>query len=132
MALGVDRIVPRGIDLVAELGEASIDVVIDNVAGDGFGRLLKLLARGGRYASSGAIAGPIVTMDLRDVYLRDLRLIGGTAWDEPVFPSLIGSIERGEIQPLVAGTFALADIASAQRAFGEKRHVGSFVLVPPT
>lgn len=131
-ALGVDRIVARGSDLVAELGEASIDVVIDNVAGDGFGRLLKLLARGGRYASSGAIAGPIVTMDLRDVYLRDLRLIGGTAWDEPVFPSLIGSIERGEIQPLVAGTFALADIASAQRAFGEKRHVGSFVLVPPT
>ena len=71
-------------------------------------------------------------MDLRDVYLRDLRLIGGMAWDEAVFPSLIGSIERGEIRPLVAGTFALADIVAAQRAFGEKRQVGKLVLVPPS
>jgi len=129
--LGVDRIVERGSDLVAELGESSVDVVIDNVAGDGFGRLLKVMARGGRYASSGAIAGPIVTMDLRDLYLKDQRLIGATAWDEPVFPNLIGYIERGEIRPLVAGTFPLADIAEAQRVFGEKRHVGNYVLIPP-
>ena len=130
-ALGVDRIVERGADLVAELGESSVDVVIDNVAGDGFGQLLKVLARGGRYASSGAIAGPIVTMDLRDLYLKDQRLIGATAWDEPVFPNLIGTIERGEIRPLVARTFPLADIAAAQAEFGEKRHVGNFVLLPP-
>jgi NADPH:quinone reductase-like Zn-dependent oxidoreductase len=130
-ALGVDRIVPRGQDLVDALGESSVDVVIDIVAGDGFGRLLKVMARGGRYATSGAIAGPIVTMDLRDLYLKDQRLIGATAWDEPVFPNLVGYVERGEIRPLVAGTFPLADIAEAQRVFGEKKHVGNYVLIPP-
>jgi len=130
-ALGVDRIVVRGRDLLDELGESSVDVVIDIVAGDGFGQLLKVMARGGRYATSGAIAGPHVRMDLRDLYLKDQRLIGATAWDEPVFPNLIGYIERGEIRPLVAGTFPLADIAEAQRVFGEKKHVGNFVLIPP-
>jgi len=129
--LGVDRIIPRGTDLSAVLGESSIDVVIDNVAGDGFGQLLKNIAQGGRYASSGAIAGPMVTMDMRDFYLKDLNLIGCTAWDEPVFPSLIEYIERGEIKPLVAKTFEFKDIAIAQQEFMKKTHFGNFVLVPP-
>ena len=129
--LGADRLVSRGTDLVGAIGESSVDVVIDNVGGTAFEQLLKVLARGGRYSSSGAIAGPIVSMDMRDFYLKDLNLIGCTSWDEPVFPNLIGYIERGEIKPLVAQTFALKDIALAQQAFNQKTHVGKFVLVPP-
>ena len=130
-SLGTDRVLERDTDLLAELGESSMDVIIDNVAGAGFTPLLKLLSRGGRYASSGAIAGPMVSMDMRDFYLKDLRLIGCTAWDEPVFPNLVGYIERGEIKPLVARTFALEDIASAQQEFLKKQHFGNFVLIPP-
>ena len=129
--LDIDRIVERDADLIAELGESSVDVVIDNVAGDGFTPLLKLLSRGGRYASSGAIAGPMVSMDMRDFYLKDLRLIGCTSWDEPVFPNLVGYIERNEIIPLVAKAFALEDIALAQQEFLKKQHFGNFVLIPP-
>jgi len=128
--LEIDRIIERGADPVAELGESSVDVIIDNVAGPGFEPLLKLLRRGGRYASSGAIAGPMVSMDMRDFYLKDLLLIGCTAWDKPVFPNLIGYIERGEIVPLVAKTFALEDIVSAQQEFLQKAHFGNFVLLP--
>lgn len=101
------------------------------VAGDQVGTLLKLMARGGRYASSGAIAGPITTIDIRDFYLKDLTLIGCTAWDEPIFSNLIGCIEKGEIRPLVAKTFELKDIATAQQEFLKKTHFGNFVLVPP-
>jgi NADPH:quinone reductase-like Zn-dependent oxidoreductase len=129
--LGVEAVIARGRNLVEELGESGVDVVIDNVAGDGFGAMLKLLRRGGRYASSGAIAGPMVNMDMRDFYLKDIRLIGCTAWDEPVFPNLVGYIERNEIRPLVARTFDLQDIALAQQAFLKKEHFGNFVLVPP-
>jgi NADPH:quinone reductase-like Zn-dependent oxidoreductase len=129
--LGVDRIIARGTDLINELGQSSVDVIIDNVAGDGFTALLKLLRRGGRYASSGAIAGPMVNMDMRDFYLKDLQLIGCTSWDEPVFPNLIRYIDGGEIIPLVAKTYALEDIALAQQEFLKKTHFGNFVLVPP-
>jgi NADPH:quinone reductase-like Zn-dependent oxidoreductase len=129
--LGADQILARDVDLTQVLGDRSVDVAFDNVAGDGFGSILKVLKSGGRYASSGAIAGPLVTLDMRHFYLKDLNLIGCTAWDESVFPRLISYIESGEIKPLVASTFALKDIRQAQQLFLEKQHFGNFVLVPP-
>ena len=129
-ALGAERVLDRDEDVVAALGEKSVDVVVDNVAGPAFPELLRVLRRGGRYVSSGAIGGPLVTLDMRTFYLQDLTLVGCTAWDEPVFPNLVGYIERGEIRPLVAKTFPLERIADAQREFLQKKHVGKFVLIP--
>ena len=131
-ALGADRTIDRDADIVAALGERSVDVVVDNVSGAGLDALLTTLRPGGRYVSSGAIAGPVVGFDKRTLYLRDLTLIGCTAWDEPVFPALIALLERGELRPPVAATWPLERIAEAQAAFLEKRHVGKYVLVPPT
>lgn len=131
-SIGADAVIDRNEDIVGALGETSVDVVVDNVAGPAFPGMLKVLERGGRYVSSGAIAGPMVTLDMRDMYLKDISLIGCTAWDEPVFPDLVGYIERGEIRPLVAEVFPLERIADAQRLFLEKKHFGNFVLVPPT
>lgn len=129
-ALGCETVLAREEDAVRLLGENSIDLVVDNVAGPQFSDMPRLLRRGGRYVSSGAIGGPIVSLDLRDVYLKDLTLFGCTAWDEPVFPNLVSYIERGEIRPLLAGVFPLEKIAEAQRAFLRKQHVGNFVLLP--
>ena len=129
--IGADRVIDRNDDVTASLGENSVDVVVDNVAGPGFPHMLKVLNRGGRYVSSGAIAGPMVSLDMRDFYLKDITLIGCTAWDEPVFPNLVSYIERGEIRPLVAKSLPLELIADAQREFLEKKHFGNFVLVPP-
>lgn len=130
-ALGADQVIDRSADLVAALGKDSVDVVIDNVAGPGFGAMLDVLRRGGKYVSSGAISGPLVELDMRVFYLKDLTLLGCTGWDEPVFPNLISYIERGEIRPLLARTYPLDQIAEAQRAFLMKAHVGNFVLIPP-
>jgi NADPH:quinone reductase-like Zn-dependent oxidoreductase len=129
-ALGCDIVLDRNATGSASLAESSIDLVVDNVAGEQFSLMPKLLRRGGRYVSSGAIGGPIVHFDMRDFYLKDLTVIGCTAWDEPVFGQIITYIERGEIRPLLAGTFPLERIADAQREFMKKKHVGNFVLVP--
>ena len=132
-SIGTDEVLNREDDLLQQCtdkGLNSVDVVVDNVAGAGFGALLKILRRGGRYVSSGAIAGANVALDMRDLYLKDISLLGCTAWTESVFPALIGYIERDEIKPLLAGTFALADIVSAQQQFLQKQHVGNLVLVP--
>lgn len=129
--LGAFRVLDRNDDPLAILGAESVDVVIDNVGGAAFGKMLKVLRRGGRYVTSGAIAGPVVELDLRDMYLKDIGLIGCTAWDATVFPNLVGYIETGEIQPLLAGTYALDRIVEAQIAFQEKHHIGKIVLIPP-
>ncbi|MFT6891701.1 MAG: NADPH:quinone reductase-like Zn-dependent oxidoreductase [Halioglobus sp.] len=129
--LGAQQMLTRDADPVSALGENSIDAVFDNVGGEGFSRLLDVLRRGGKYVSSGAIGGPLVTLDMRTFYLKDLSLMGCTAWDEPIFPNLISYVEHGEIVPVLARTFALKDIAHAQQEFLKKDHVGNFVLVPP-
>lgn len=128
--IGADVILDRQTDLLAQTGEEAFDLIVDNVAGALFGVMLKALVRGGRYTSSGAIAGPVVSLDMRDMYLKDITLIGTTAWDEAVFPNLISYIEKGEIRPLLAKTFPLADIAKAQEEFSRKEFIGNFVLIP--
>lgn len=131
LSLGADRVLAREDDVRGALGSEAVDVVVDNVAGASFGAMLEVLRRGGRYVSSGAIAGPKVELDMRTMYLKDLTLIGCTAWDAEVFPNLVSYVERGEVEPVLDRTFPLDRIAEAQRVFQEKRHVGKLVLIPP-
>jgi NADPH:quinone reductase-like Zn-dependent oxidoreductase len=93
--------------------------------------LLGILDRGGRYAVAGAIAGPIVELDVRALYLKDLKLFGCTVLEGEVFGNLVGYIERGEIRPVVARTYPLREIVAAQREFLGKRFTGKLVLLPP-
>jgi NADPH:quinone reductase-like Zn-dependent oxidoreductase len=130
-ALGADHVIDRKADLLSELGENSVDVVIDVVGGDQWPDLLSVLRPGGRYAIAGAIAGPVSRIDLRTVYLKDLTLMGCTFQDEEVFANLISYIEKGEIRPLVAKTFPLRQIREAQEAFLNKGHLGKIVLTIP-
>ncbi len=130
--LGADAVVAReSEDVVATAIEAnggSFDVVADIVGGDSFSGWLEALRRGGRYVTSGAIAGPIVELDLRTLYLKDLQLHGATVYDPQVFADLVGYIERGEVRPVVGGTYPLEEIHAAQQAFAAKSHIGSLVI----
>jgi NADPH:quinone reductase-like Zn-dependent oxidoreductase len=130
-ALGADDVVDRNADLVASIGGNSIDVVVDLVAGEGWPSLLEVLKRGGRYVTAGAIAGPLVELDVRTLYLKDLTLIGCTFQDDVVVNNLVGYIERNEIRPLVAATFPLHEIERAQQRFLGKNFTGKLVLIPP-
>jgi NADPH:quinone reductase-like Zn-dependent oxidoreductase len=129
--LGADKVIDRDSDIVAALGECSIDVVVDLVAGPKWPHLLEVLKRGGRYVTAGAIAGPIVELDVRTLYLKDLSFFGSTFQGPSIFEKIIGYIERNEIQPVVAKSYPLKDIALAQQDFLSKKHTGKLVLVPP-
>ncbi len=127
-ALGADQVIERSADPRALFGEGYFDVVIDVVGGAPFGTLLGALKRGGRYAVAGAISGPLVELDLRTLYLKDLRLFGCTVLEPEVFPNLVHAISSGGIKPVVAATYPLAEIVAAQQAFLSKRHVGKIIL----
>lgn len=129
-SLGAAEVVTGRENLASQLGPESFDAVVDVVGGSSFAALLGVLKRGGRYAVAGAIAGPLVELDLRTLYLKDLTLYGCTIPEIGLFARLVGYIEKGEVRPVVAGTFRLRDLAAAQRAFLEKTHVGKIVVVP--
>ncbi|MEM1377178.1 MAG: alcohol dehydrogenase family protein [Pseudomonadota bacterium] len=102
----------------------AFDVVLDLVGGTRWPALLEALAPRGRYVTSGAIAGPIVELDLRVLYLKDLTMIGSTRQDPRVFTDLVGYIEAGEISPVIAASYPLHELRTAQETFLKKSHVG--------
>ncbi len=110
--------------------EESFDVWIDVVGGSQWPAGIKALVPGGRLATSGAIAGPIVEADLRDIYLRDITIFGCSFQSLDTFSGLVELINRGAVRPLVSKTYPLKDIARAQKDFASKKYPGKLVLIP--
>ena len=130
-AIGADVVLDRsrdGLDEAVMDATGGVDIFADVVGGSAFAPLLETIRRGGHYTTAGAIGGPIVPLDLRTLYLRDLTMHGATVLPPAVFANLVGYIERSEIKPIVAGTFPLEKIEEAQTAFMKKEHVGTMVI----
>lgn len=126
-AAGADHILGRDEALPSE----RFDAIIDVVGGDGWNARIAALRPGGRLAVSGAIAGPMVQMDLRALYLADKTILGCTFQAAEVFAELVAIINAGDVRPMVSATYPLADIARAQADFQTKSHAGKLVLIPP-
>lgn len=131
--LGADTVIAR--ERFAEAGAStlpdgpeSVDVVADVVAGDGIRPLLNALRYGGRYVTAGAIAGPLVTLDLRTVYLNQLSLFGSTLGTRADFVRLADQASRGAIRPPVAAEYDLVELPAAQAHFQRKDFVGNIVV----
>ncbi|SLM97241.1 alcohol dehydrogenase family protein [Brevibacterium yomogidense] len=133
-AIGAEDVILRDTDdLVAEAArvvDGPVDVVADLVAGPLFNDLLRILRPEGRYTTAGAIAGPVVELDLRTMYLKHLELHGSSQGTRTAFRRLVGYIEDGTIRPLLDRTFRLSDFHEAQRTFTDKTYIGKLVVVP--
>lgn len=134
-SLGAEATVTRGVtnltDAVSEaVGGQSVDVVADVVGGRLFPDLLSALRPLGRYVTAGAIAGPVVRLDLRTLYLKHLELIGSTVGTREEFAELVSLLEAGKLKPLLAGSYPLSEIRRAQEDFKKKDFFGKLILVP--
>ena len=133
--LGAEAVVTRGVSNLPEAalnaaGGRHFDVVADVVGDEFFDDLLVTLKPLGRYVTAGAIAGPIVDLDLRTLYLKHLELVGSTIGTHEEFSDLVGYIESGKIKPLLAGVYPLSEIKRGQEDFERKNFFGKLVLVP--
>lgn len=129
---GAHHLVAREADDVVATALSSaggrFDVVADVVGGPDVAGWLAALRRGGRYTTAGAIAGPMVEIDLRVVYLNDLQLHGATVFEPRIFRELVASVNAGLIRPPVTATYPLEEIHAAQEAFGRKDHSGKIIV----
>ncbi|WP_019202183.1 alcohol dehydrogenase family protein [Tsukamurella sp. 1534] len=133
--IGAEDVILRdaGGDLVAEVERvvgAPVDVVADLVAGPMFNDLLRILRPEGRYTTAGAIGGPVVQLDLRTMYLKQLDLHGSSQGTRTAFRRLLRYIEEGSIRPLLHGTYPLSRFHEAQTEFMAKKYIGNLVVVP--
>ena len=133
LELGAQTVIARESDdldaaIRSTLGARPVDVVADVVAGPLFKTLLNVLRPEGRYVTAGAIAGPLVELDLRTVYLKHLDLIGSTQGTREDFARVRDLAISGKIKPMLAGTYPLEDIARAQADFVAKDFIGKLVI----
>ena len=124
--LGADKVITH--DQLKNIDNRSVDVVIDLLGKDYSNNLINKLKYFGRYATAGAVSGPIASIDIRTIYLHDLSLFGCTVLDSGVFKNIIGYIEKKEIIPLVDKIFPLKNIIEAQKYFLKKDFIGKIVI----
>lgn len=135
LEVGAEAVIPKDADdLVGAVEDATagqpVDVVVDVVAGPLFNDLLRVLRPQGRYVTCGAIAGPLVEMDLRTVYLKHLQLHGSSQGNRADFDRLVEYIEAGQLKAMVGGVYRLSNLHRAQADFPAKKFIGKLVIVP--
>ena len=142
--LGADRIVnTKKQDLAAVLKEEleaghPVDVAIDCVGGEGMGECLHYLAHGARWIMIAALGGSITSLDLTNVYKRNVRVIGSTlrsrtpAMKGEILGKLIadvwGKVESGELRPTIYRVLPVAEAEAAHALLANSESVGKVVL----
>lgn len=130
--LGADQVIDRNVgnleQAIRDTVGGTVDVALDVVGGSSFMPLIKALRQGGRYSSSGSIAGPLVEFDLRQLVYKDLQLTGATIVPPGTMHRLVSLIEQDLLKPLLAQTFPLRELGNAQEALLRKQHVGNIVI----
>lgn len=140
-SLGADvvlntREIPLSAYFAAHPGE--VDIAVDCVGGAEVGLCLPHMARGGRWIVIASLGGGTATVDLRQLYVRGVRLVGSTlrarapAVKAEILSSLrrdfFPAIESGALRPTLFAVFPLTEAAAAHELLYRSGNIGKVVL----
>jgi len=111
-------------------GGRGVDVVFEHIGPQTWERSLRVLAKGGRLVTCGATSGPMVNVDLRYVFSRQLSLLGsmmGTRQELQLVAQLVG--ER-KLRPVVDAVLPLREARRAQERLINRDVFGKLLLSP--
>jgi NADPH:quinone reductase-like Zn-dependent oxidoreductase len=116
--------------LWAATGKRGVDLVVENVGPATWADSLRSARRGGRIVTYGATTGSHAETDLRQIYYRQLSIIGSTMADDHEFETVLSLVDRGLLQPVVDRVLSLAEAAEAHRLLEAGHIIGKLVLAP--
>jgi len=142
--LKADRVVVTSKeDIVAVLKEEmenghAVDAAIDCLGGEGMGECLHYLRHGARWIMIAALAGTKTEIDLKNIYVRNVRIIGSTLRSRTpkvkaeilagIVRDVYPKIEAGLIKPTIYAVLPIEQAEDAHRILYEGRNVGKVVL----
>ena len=142
--LGADVIVnTKKEDLVEVLKQQleeghPVDVAIDCVGGEIVGKCVHYLKHGARWIMIASLSGFHTEIDLKNIYVRNVRLIGSTLRSRApemkaqILAELVRDIwpkvEGGEIKPTIYSVFPIQEAEAAQDILYKGQNVGKVVL----
>ncbi|MDH3473821.1 MAG: NAD(P)H-quinone oxidoreductase [Rhodospirillales bacterium] len=119
-------------------GGKGVDLILDMVGGGYVARDIAALTPDGRLVFIAFLQGPKVEVNLLPVMLKRLTITGSTLRARDVaFKGAIAAklrekvwplIEKGEVKPVMAESFPLAEAAAAHRLMESSAHIGKIVL----
>jgi NADPH:quinone reductase-like Zn-dependent oxidoreductase len=121
-------------DFVAEAkrltGKRGVDVVIEHVGGEVFAQSLRATRAGGRVVTCGATAGFHPAIDLRQIFFRQVEVLGSTMGSKSDLLAVLEHVAAGRLQPVVDRVMPLARAADAHRVLEAREAFGKVVLEP--
>lgn len=142
--LGADRIIVTDkestADVLKEELEAGrpVDVAIDCLGGEGMGECLKYLKHGARWIMIAALAGQITEIDLKNIYVRNVRIVGSTLRSRTpevkaeILASLVrdvwAKVESGAVRPTIYKVLPITEAEAAHAILERGENVGKVVL----
>ena len=142
--LGADLIVNTAREDLAEVLRAQldagtpVDVAIDCLGGEIMGQCLHFMAKGGRWIMIATLAGDPTMVDLRNIYVRNVRIIGSTLRSrapevkaqilkqlvETVWPK----VEAGLVKPTICKILPITEAEAAQALLYNGQNIGKVVM----
>jgi zinc-binding alcohol dehydrogenase/oxidoreductase len=105
-----------------------VDLVVDSVGSAAYGRAIELLRPGGVLVSFGATTAPDVTLDLRDLFFRQIEIKGSSMASAPEFAAMLRFVAEHEIVPPVGRVYALSETAAALEDLRVGRTAGKLAV----
>jgi NADPH:quinone reductase-like Zn-dependent oxidoreductase len=121
-------------DFVAECraltGKRGVDVVIEHVGGDVFAKSLRAVRNGGRIVTCGATAGFHPEIDLRQIFFRQVEVLGSTMGSKADLLVVLEHVAAGRLVPVVDRVLPLAQAGDAHNILERREAFGKVVLEP--
>jgi NADPH:quinone reductase-like Zn-dependent oxidoreductase len=114
----------------AATGKRGVDVVVDNVGAPTWTPSIRALARGGRLVNVGGTGGPVVEMDLRLVFRKQISILGSTMGSHQDFLEVMNLIWQGKLAPVIDRVMPLSEGRAAHEHLEKGEQFGKVVLEP--
>ncbi len=111
-------------------GKTGYDVVIDSTGSATFGKSLRLLRNGGRLVTCGATTGGIAEVDVRNIFWRQLSILGSTMGTPQDLKDAVALWEAGKLKAVVDSVWPLEKVREAQAHLERAGQFGKVVLKP--
>lgn len=114
---------------LASFGRRGVDVVLDHVGSDVFADNLKSLVWGGRMVICGATSGADVQVDLKQIFFKNISLMGATMGSKADLLRVIALAGQGKLKPIIDRSFKFAELPAAMSRLEERQAFGKIVVV---
>ena len=142
--LNADRVVATNEEDIVEVLKEElenghpVDVAIDCLGGEIMGKCIHYLRHGARWIMIAALAGTKTEIDLKNIYVRNVRIIGSTLRSRTpevkaqILASLVKDVwpkvESGEVKPTIYKVLPIQEAEAAHDILYKGQNVGKVVL----